>query len=306
MKEYNKKPKSQPHAVASPVPVALQGLGENGGGSEANPLPCLYSNNSIETTNFEHTEHALRVAELLTNYHRKQAHTLTFNVQRLIDQAPTPGHVGFLTLTFPDKVTDYKEASKRFDSFNTNYLSKSSHFGHWVRVPEQHKNGVWHFHLLIQLSKDIKTGLDFDALAKRNYRSASPYLRSLWAELRENLPKYQFGRSELLPIRKNAEAMAFYVGKYIGKHISQRDENSKGIRFTSYSKGFLRCSPKLSWYNLQSMQWRWNVATFADLMGLSTHDALSDRFGPRWAYKYREEIINIQATIKASNEDIPF
>lgn len=323
MKEYNKKPKSQPLDVSPPVPVALQGLGGSGGGSEANPLTCLYSNNSTESSNFKATDDALRAVNLLTNYHRKQAHTLTFNVQRCIDQALSLGHVAFMTLTFKENLVDFKEASKRFDSFNTHYLKNSPYFLHWIRCTERQKRGAVHYHLLIQTSENVSDGFNWDRydwwLAARDKwyqngkRGQKPilgtggkFLRFLWKELRTALSKYGFGASELTPLRKNAEAVAYYIGKYISKHIGSREERDKGMRLISYSQGFIRSCLKFSWYNTQSVQWRWNLAKFADLMGLPTHDALSDRFGPRWAYKYREEIINIRATIEESNADIPF
>ena len=67
--------------------------------------------------------------------------------------------------------------------------------------------------------EDIRTGFHFAAVKRGDYRSASAYLRREWRFWRATAPKYGFGRTELLPIKKTAEGVAKYVGKYIAKHI---------------------------------------------------------------------------------------
>jgi hypothetical protein len=62
------------------------------------------------------------------------------------------------------------------------------------------------------------------------YRSASDYLRREWKFWRVTAPKYGFGRTELLPIKRTAEGVASYVAKYIAKHIGQRLPADKGAR----------------------------------------------------------------------------
>ena len=193
------------------------------------PLPSLFSNNSIVieknsvSCSIDPAEQLTAIqalTSLLTPYHKKAAQTLYLNVERLVmHEAKSINHVGFLTLTFPDNVTDNKEAYRRFRSFNTNYLSKNPIFKAWVHVKERQKRGAWHYHLIVALTDDIRTGINFDELNRGIYSSAGPFLRSLWNALREKLPDYGFGRSELLPVRSNGAAMARYVGKYISKHM---------------------------------------------------------------------------------------
>lgn len=50
-----------------------------------------------------------------------------------------------------------------------------------IRVRERHKNGAIHYHLIVVLPEDIRTGFDFDGISKRDYSSASAYLKAEWA-----------------------------------------------------------------------------------------------------------------------------
>ena len=261
-------------------------------------LPCLYSNNSIENTKYtseqDLTDCTAALCGMLTPYHKRQAEALFLNVKRLVEkEAPSPGHIGFLTLTFPDNVTDNKEASRRFNSLKTNFLAKHPEIGHWLSVKEQQSRGAWHYHLLVVLKQDIKTGVDFQELRNGKYTSASPYLRNIWKDLREAMPKYNFGRSELLPIRKNGEAMARYVGKYISKHIGQRNDESKGVRLISSSRGWAKNSCKFSWNTPNAKDWRKKLRLFAKLHGCSELYQLNEKLGPGWAYKYTQDIMDI-------------
>ncbi len=291
-------------------------------------LPCLFSYNSIENIENNLVDHALLAANLLTNYHRKQALTLTSNVQRLIDLGPCLSHFGFLTLTTSDKCSDFRELSKRFDSLNTNYLKPSPDFGEWIRSTERHKSGALHYHFVVQLDGDISAGLDWSLWlqaqeAKRNRKpwrhlerkatkNVTPYLRERWAELRMELPKYGFGRSELLPIRTNIEAIAFYIGAYVGKHIGARKPEDLGIRLIVYSQNWLKNSPKFSWHNDNAQKWRENVQKFANYtIGYTgdpelDHYRLKQQFGSKWAYKYRDIILGFDKYIDENLENVPF
>jgi len=275
-------------------------------------LPCLYSNNSIENParicEEDKAKHIESLCDLLTPYHKKQAATLKLNVERLIEkEAISPNHVGFLTLTFPDNVVDNKEAYERFRSLNSNFLSQYPEFGHWINTKEQQKRGAWHYHLVVCLKQDIRTGIDFEELKNRKYTSASPYLRKIWKDLREAMPKYGFGRSELQPIRSNAEAMARYIGKYISKHIGQRDETSKGVRLVSYSRGWPKNSIKFAWHTKNSAIWRQKVKFFAWMHGCQELYQLSEKLGSNWAYRYLQDIYdvfeNIDLVVAGKDQD---
>jgi len=337
--------KSQPPEKASPG-VEPSCRDERNGSDGSTPkearsdsLLYLYCNNSIENTpivSLKHPEtvHRLQCIQalcgVLSPYYRKASETLHLNVKRLIELAPSTGHVGFLTLTFKDNVTDHDQAYKRFRSMNSNFLSKFPEFGEWICVKERQSRGSWHYHLVIHLGQDIKTGFNWDLYGKalelkdhsapylspknKEYRktmtealrTASPYLRRLWQTLREELPKYGFGRSELLPIRSNEDAMARYLGKYIGKHLGARKRSDKGVRLVNYSKKWVKNSVNFQWNTDGAKQWRKNLKMFATFHGCNGIYGLRAKFGTNWAYKYANEISSFHLTVEEDLRKIPF
>lgn len=295
---------SQVSRNQAPSP-ALGGFVRSGRAPASPPLPCLYSNNSIETPSDQGALGTVSaLCNLLTPYHRRQAHTLFANVERLITRvAPSLNHVGFITLTFPNNITDHREAYKRFRSMNSNFLS-SWEVTDWVCVKERQTRGAWHYHLIAVFKEDIRTGIDFSQLENGNYTSASPYLRRIWRELREAMKSYGFGRSEVLPVKSNAEAMARYVGKYISKHIDTRSEEDKGVRLVNYSRGWERNSVQFAWYTENSKEWRRKLALFAQYCGCSDIYQLSDKLGPGWAYRYADLIVGIDQTLSENGGEL--
>jgi hypothetical protein len=209
--------------------------------------------------------------------------------------------IGFLTLSFPPDVKSPKEAGRRFDSFNSNWLRKLQL--PWLRVCEPHKDKRPHYHLLIHLGRDIRTGFQFDTFKecqaefawngyssrfnelRRAYVSAaSPWLVDLWKELRKQCKAAGLGRSELLPIHKQGEAVSQYVGKYISKGSPYRVGEWKGARLVSYSsRSPRRASSRFSWVD-SGFPFRLWAAEVASTIGV-THDDISERCGPRWAWR---------------------
>jgi hypothetical protein len=303
MKNISEKTKNQ--SKHPPSPHVGGGAAAVGGGEA---LPCLYSNNSIGTPNdvcsiapsieSVTSEKVLNLASLLSPYHKKAAQTLYLNVERLVEkECKDISHLGFMTLTFPDNVTDHEQAYNRFRSFNTNYLSKSYLFGSWVCVKERQKRGAWHYHLLIDCKEDIKGSIKFAELEKCNYASAGENLRKRWTELRNVLSKYGFGRSELLPVKSNSEAMGRYVGKYISKHIDSRDDRDKGVRLVNYSRDWVKNSCKFAWHTDGAKEWRQKLKLWASAHGFTEFYQITESFGSDWAYKYADEIFHIHEAI---------
>lgn len=292
-------------SVSSPawVPSAEAGEAPKGGAS----LPSLYSNNTIEKPLEDLREdQILALCGILSPHHKRQAETLFLNVSRLSSLAPSLGHLGFLTLTTKDNCTDAAEFYRRWNSFRTNYLSKSPYFGQYIGVFERQKRGAWHLHLLIVLSDDIRTGVDFEAFEKGHYRTSPPYLRALWRELRAKLVLYGFGRHELLPVRSNAEGMARYMGKYISKHLGARKEEDKGKRLVTYSKDWVKNSSRFAWNTDGAKEWRRKLEKFARLIGCQDLDDIYGKLGPGWAYKHIDSIYDIDEFALHLNEGVPF
>jgi hypothetical protein len=94
-----------------------------------------------------------------------------------------------------------------------------------------------------------------------------------------------------LPVKSNEEGISRYVGKYVSKHIGQREERDKGIRLVEYTRGARVGSTAFAWNNFRSTMWRSKVAHFAKRHGCETYGQLVSLFGPHWAYHHREAIL---------------
>lgn len=129
---------------------------------------------------------------------------------------------------------------------------------------------------------------------KGDYSSASKELRNLWNELREAMPKYGFGRSELMPIRSNKEGVGRYIGKYIAKHVGAREQRDKGVRLFSSSSGFRPANTNYAWNTPYAWVWRMKVKEFARLNNVGSYGGLQMRLGKSWAFKYAEFIFSME------------
>jgi hypothetical protein len=270
----------------------------------ASSLPCLFSNNGNEghqephaIPSFESLPDEIVAPEirdkinLLQSNHKKTAALLAWTIFALAVKYGIE-RMGMLTLTFADHVTEPKEAMRRLKSLivgvlNPRYLA-------WVRVFERQESGRIHFHLIVVLKDDIKTGVDFMAFKAKDYRSASPALRSEWVFWRKTAKLYRFGRTELLPVRSSAEAISRYVGKYISKHIGCREERDKGVRLAGFSKNARVGSSRFAWATPGSWVWRRKLKIIAESLGVSEIAGMTSRFGARWAFHLREVVARFQ------------
>lgn len=279
------------------------GLGESGRGGDdsgAVPLPCR----SLETTQYRTPENAPPAG--LIGPRKKVALALSWNVASMCKKWGIE-RVGFLTLTFADHVLDAKEAQRRFNSLATNVLRKR--YPAHIAVLERQKSGRIHYHLLVVLPDDIRTGIDFDAIASGDYKTANKALRLEWAFWRKTAPGHGFGRTELLPIKSDADAMGQYVGKYIAKGHACRTEADKGVRLVRYSGGARMATCKFMELTEGSAEWRAKVCTFVRQMSaahphrrIRDMDDLAFHYGKRWAYHWRDYILGLPP----SDLSIPF
>jgi hypothetical protein len=152
-----------------------------------------------------------------------------------------------------------------------------------------------HFHLLVDVGADIRTGFDFEQVDKGNYCSAGSEIRAVWGWLRKMAPAYGFGRTELLPLKKPGEAVGHYVGKYIAKHVVWRDEADKGARLVRYSGPCCFHSTRFAWSAGQAALWRRCLAQVASWHGFTDLGEFAERYGPRWAYHLRPLILRMGA-----------
>ena len=254
-------------------------------------LPCRF----IETTQYKAPKKV--VPKGLNSAHKKTAISLSWNVAYFVQKFGIE-NIGFLTLTFSEHITCSREASRRFNSLASNVLKLR--YAEYIRVLERQKSGRIHYHLLVALNADIKTGLDFDSLKKRDYKTANKALRLEWAYWHKTASQYGFGRTELLPIKSNGDALGQYVGKYIGKHIGQRTEEDKGVRLVSYSSGAKMSTCKFTSTEKFATEWRQKVYQFIHLTRAAyPHEpvigfgSLRRIYGKKWGYNWRDFIMQL-------------
>jgi hypothetical protein len=210
--------------------------------------------------------------------------------------------VGLLTLTFKRKVYSIDEASRHFNSINSRVLKEF--FGRWIKVIDPHHDGAWHFHLLVEVSRDIRTGFNFEAFKasedefKRKGKCDSYYrllraatspghaLPGMWKELRKRLARYKFGRFELVPIRTNPEAISKYLSKFLSQGVTAKRPNGKGIRLVAYSKSVDRAVRMgFAWASSGAREWRKKLAMAGTHLNCQDIDDFGRVAGPGWAYR---------------------
>lgn len=279
-------------------------------GAPASPLPCLKSDNCNEGGSDGIKEQ--NPFEDKMRYQVKAGVTLAVNAKAFIQRFRLEC-VGFLTLTLADHLdwrseAEWKEAQRRFHSLQTGYLRKR--FVQRITVLEPQRGNDWriHWHLLVNVGQDIRTGFDFKAVKQRDYRSAGPALRALWEELRETLPRYGFGRSELLPLKKDSESVAVYLGKYLSKDgwraaLSQ-EFRARRVRYTH---GWTMANMRWSWSGEAARKWRQALRLVAEAVGCSDLNQFRcwarRHYGPKWAYHLRGMIIEL-GNLMAAEPDV--
>jgi len=106
---------------------------------------------------------------------------------------------------------------------------------------------------------------------------------------------YGLGRSEMLPYRKAAGAVAHYIGKYLEGGLSYRRDEWKGARRVEYdrkeSRAWKRCASSFAWVSPGAKAWRIRVAELARAVGAATPADLVRKLGSRWAYHARPSIM---------------
>ena len=122
--------------------------------------------------------------------HKKSAFCLFENIRVMFDRYGLE-NFGFETFTFPRKVHDIREAQRHWNSLNTGVYRKLHSPA--IMTPERHKDGGVHFHCIVHLGHDVRTGFDFAQVAdktlprKVRYQSVCPWLKERWRLWRDEL-----------------------------------------------------------------------------------------------------------------------
>lgn len=248
-----------------------------------------------------------------TTGRKRSAHILATSVHELAQKVGIE-NLGFLTLTFAHHIVDPKLAQKRLNSLLSHVIKPR--YGDYVGVMERQKSSRIHYHMLVVVGKDIRTGFNFDAVDKQDYSSANSNIRTEWYFWRMTAKKYGFGRTELMPVKSSAIAIARYIGKYISKSLegtnsAHLQDLDKGVRLVRYSKGARAGTTRFTWVSNGAESWRRSVSIFADLVadhfGVCDPDIsdLKILLGPRWAYNYRGYILAISDMFETIERQFP-
>lgn len=164
---------------------------------------------------------------------------------------------------------------------------------------EPQSSGRIHFHLVVAVREDIRTGFNWNAFhdfvnARRPFRAAdvgaNAHLRHCWGVIRRELRRARFGRSELTPIRENGDAVALYVGWYVAGDTAAIDGQKFRARRANWARGVgrgnrIRSSVGWIWQGEKARASRrcWEAEkTRQDLEAIQTN--------PSWYWQQRDNI----------------
>jgi hypothetical protein len=197
--------------------------------------------------------------------------------------------------------------------------------GGGVRILERGgMKGRLHYHVLLDVGVDVRTGYDFEASRaqqKENPRavwrlhaSANNALRAINGRLYEMARMAGFGVVwHCEPVRSEAAAVEVYLSKYVSKHVGQRLEEDKGRRLVGYfgevaeplnrsipsASGFsfggaltqvIKGEERPHYRNAWAWIWRAKVKQWMSHQLISDLEEARAVLGPHWAYKHGDQI----------------
>ena len=303
---------SEPESLTS-LTVSPRGIDANGDGAgvergAAAPtpaLPCQYNDNCIEkrkerqaalrklSPNQKHIRHKMIMGiEWMVKKHgieRVGVLTLSFGV-------PGTGRGSQETRKLREQAKERGFVQKRWHSFRTNVVAKR--YENWVCVFEQHRDGVWHIHVVVATQEDVRTGTDIETLSnyklpywmRRGKHLRNEALAAEWKALRQVACKYRFGRVELLPVKKSAAAVAFYLGDYLVKTYERLSQGQR-YRLVRFSRGINQViAPKFTIHGLGQLIYRTRLRIAARMLNFQEYEDFAEYFGKRWHYLLKNAI----------------
>jgi hypothetical protein len=279
-------------------------------------LPCHKSNNCTNRNN-EST------VESLSPYHRKARHRLIQVIEWMVREYGL-NHVGLMTLTFGvpgsgrgseatrelrEQAKDLSFVQERWHSLNSHVIAKR--YPIWVCVLETHKDGVWHFHVVVVTKADIRTGTNVEIITnydlpfwmRRGKPLRNDALAKEWYTLRKTCCKYRFGRVELVPIRKTGEALARYIAGYLSKSLKgmKAGRRKRLVRMSrNVSKQF---TMTFAVWNIANLIYRTRLKMAASMLHFAEYGDFADYFGPRWNYYLGDIIAGIPVPFEFRKDD---
>lgn len=135
----------------------------------------------------------------------------------------------FVTLTLdPEKIDRYdaQAVTRRLNQWCSNMVKR--HGLRYVIVPEQHRDGAWHFHGFFAGAglQIVDSGTIKRTDSKQPCRPGCEADRAAWlvqgGQIVYNLPQWGYGFSTAMRLHGEYAAAVAYVCKYIGKQQGQR------------------------------------------------------------------------------------
>jgi hypothetical protein len=154
-------------------------------------------------------------------------------------------------------------------------------------------------HVVVATKADIRTGTNIEVLSsyklpyhqRRGKHLRNEALAAEWQALREVARKYRFGRVELLPVKKSADAVGRYLGDYLVKTY-QQIPSGRRCRLVRFSRRINQAiSNKFTIHGLGPMIYRTRLKIAARMLNLQDFGDFAEYFGPRWNY-YLKGAIN--------------
>lgn len=277
---------------APPVPTAPPGLAA----SAASPHLTISHND--ESADFGNLNKLLGSSKKSSEalYQQIVAYGNKFGVEKL----------AFLTVTFAGgEAPTMEHAMKCFKVFMNSFLRRRYVAG--VRVTERgDKTGRLHFHLVIVMDQDVRTGFDFSKTTfKSENPTASQYFRCEHEAIKAALQKYGFGPVHWFePAKESLEALARYVAAYVAKNISKRLPGDKKARLWGcWGEVTRACSCQFARVTPNRWLWGQKVKIWAashgfmegEEMGQSfdVMDRLKSVFGARWCFHFQKDILAV-------------
>lgn len=137
----------------------------------------------------------------------------------------------FVTFTFAADRFDYSKCKAALTKFFNNYKQRVSDAFKYVVVPEQHRDGAFHFHGFLSGVTDMKTPAYVD---KRLLDGTVQPVPNTLEYLRWD--SYKLGHFSASRVRNN-EAAARYIVKYVGKGLEDMQAFPKHAQLLLCSQG---------------------------------------------------------------------
>ena len=226
------------------------------------------------------------------------------------------GHCAFLTLTCSHG-QNLRDAQHCLNNVSRRFLKDL--FPAWITMVEFDSYDRPHFHLLVTTRHDFRTGFNFSnytrmkGIGQRAYDerralttpekqergllarslTTDPALKAIWKQLRKKLPDFGFSKSrpaELIPIEKNAAALAFYLTKQF--HSQERlGFIPRGARLFRTSASCPRRIPRVTDLVIDTpgrRRYLWRRERICSVLGNLTNAEMRTLYGPRWAFRTLE------------------